>query len=145
LKLKRYFSLPDKALVKQAPQPMQHLVIAEAARVRGGEIVYYTMEDPFTLSSQEVFLSKVKEEPSINGFIFFTLDQFGYSGQLNISLVEWVLRQGYELHFARENISLLDAADLDRQFPLLFTQSYVDKRDTDHSFLAQALRGMDRC
>jgi len=134
-----YYSLPDKALVKQVPQPLQHLAIAEMAAKRGGEIVHYTMEDPYTLATQEIFLSKVNEKPRVKGFIFFTLDQFSYSGELNLKLLENVLAQGYELNFAREKFTLASAQDLDREFPLLYTRAYVGRRDADHGLLRAVL------
>ena len=134
-----YYSLPDKALVKTVPQPAQHLLIADMAKSRHGDIVHYTMEDPYTLGTQEIFRSKLAEKPRIDGFVFFTLDQFAYSGELNVRLLEEVLRSGYELHFARERFSLSTPGDLDREFPLIYTRAYVGKRDANHGLLKAVL------
>ncbi len=119
---------------------MQHLVNAEMAKGLRGEIVYYTMEDPFTLGTQEVLISKVKEKPRVEGFIFFTLNQFSYSGSLHYRLMEWILGQGYELHFARERLSMKNSEELRTAFPLLFTQAYVGIRDKAHKFIQEILQ-----
>ena len=77
---------------------------------------------------------KVAESPQVAGVIFFTLRQFGYGDHLNLEFLESMLRSGYEVHFAREDISITSEAELERQFPLMFAYDHVTRRDEEMAY-----------
>ena len=135
--MKSYYSCLDCASVRQIPQPLQHLAIADKADKLGGTVVFYTAEEFETLASQEIMRMKVAEAPEMAGVIFFTLRQFGYGGHLNLEFLESMLAQGYEVHFAREDLSLLNEAELDSCYPLLFAYDHVSRRDEEMAFSAR--------
>lgn len=132
--LKSFYSCLDTRFIREVPQPLQHVVIAHFVAQLGGTVVFYTMEDVYSCDSHEVILGKVLEKPRIDGFVFFRIAQFYNGGRPNIEFLRMMLEHGYEVHFAREKISLRTAADLDRVFPLVFTAHFLEGRDDGHAF-----------
>ncbi len=47
--MKAFYSVPDTASIAEVPQPVQHLANGAQASRLGGEVVFYTMEDRYTL------------------------------------------------------------------------------------------------
>jgi hypothetical protein len=137
--VKAFYSVPDTASVREVPQPVQHLAIAGQATRLGGEVVFYTMEDHYTLRTHEVIRGKLAAQPAIDGVIFYRLAQFFAAGTLDGATLQWILERGYAIAFARERIVLADAAALDRAFPLLATYARLHERDRDRAFLRAAL------
>ena len=72
---------------------------------------------------------KISQRPPVAGIIFFTLKQFCYGERFNFSLLRDILDSGYEVHFARENMSILDQYDLEKIFPMLYATQVVLDRD----------------
>lgn len=127
--MKTYYSCTDTGFVKYVPQPLQHLALADKAAKLGGQVVFYTTESFETLASQGVTKAKVAEQPEVDGIIFFTLKQFGYSGRFNFQVLNFIVQRGYEVHFARENMSISDRETLEAAFPMLYATQYVNTRD----------------
>lgn len=142
--MKAYYSVPDTASVRDVPQPVQHLANAAWARALGGEVVFYTMEDHYTLHTHEVIRGKIAERPAIDGVIFYRLAQFFHDGVANVAAMRWILERGYAIAFARERIEIADAAALDAMFPLLATCGWLDRRDRARGFLREALPAVER-
>jgi len=133
--MKSFFSCVDTGYVKYAPQPLQHLANADKAKKCGGKITFYTGEDFETLESQNVIKTKIEEENlNINGIIFFTLKQFFYGRKLNFIFLRSILEKGYEVHFSRENISILNIEELYKIFPILYATKYVTNRDASREY-----------
>ncbi len=133
--MKNYYSCIDIGYVKHVPQPIQHLAMSKKAGDLGGKIIFYTGEDFKSLASQAVIKDKVQTRPdNVDGVIFFTLKQFFYSGKLNFSFLKLLLEKGYEVHFARENISFKSLEDLEAAFPMLYSTQYVYKRDEPRTY-----------
>lgn len=126
---KAFYANLDSVSVRQTPQPLQHQAIAQYAAQQGGKVIYYIMEEWYTLASQEVLRQKVAEKPAVAGFVFFRLAQFYYDGKPKISLMSEMLERGLELHFARERISIRSKAELEAQVPLILACSHVERRD----------------
>ena len=127
--LKTYYSWIDTAFVKYAPQPLQHLAAHNQVTKLGGKIVFYNGEDFETLSTHSVVRAKIEQKPEVDGIIFFTVKQFFNKGKLNLLFLQWILDQGYEVHFSRENVSIFNKAILDDFFPLLYATHFVSQRD----------------
>jgi len=137
--VKAFYSVPDTASVREVPQPVQHLAIGGQASRLGGEVVFYTMEDHYTLRTHEVICGKLAEGPAIDGVIFYRLAQFFAAGTIDVGTLRWILERGYTIAFARERIAFADVAALDRDFPLLATHARLHERDRDRGFLRTAL------
>ena len=54
----------------------------------------------------------LKNKLNVNGFIFLRLEQFINKDKLNIELISKIINNNYELHFIRQNLSLLNKNDL---------------------------------
>jgi hypothetical protein len=142
--MKVYYSCPDTGFVKQVPQPLQHLAIGSMAEKLGGKVVFYTMEDFETLASQGVIRHKVMQHPDIHGVIFFRLQQFCYGERPNLAFVRMILQAGYELHFARENLSLTTPEAADAFYPLIYSHHYLAGRDENRAFWQPVWDWLDR-
>jgi len=121
------------------PQPVQHVVIADAARRAGGAIVFYTMEDHYTTSTHEVVLKKLEEQPSIDGIVFFRLAQFFHDGRPQFRILRQIVAAGYVVIFARERLVIATEAELEGAFPLLFACGYLEGRDADRGAFAKLI------
>jgi hypothetical protein len=137
--MKAFYSVPDTASVREVPQPVQHTAIASFAARLGGEIVFYTMEDRYTLRTHEVIRGKLAERPAIDGVIFYRLGQFFAGGRIDAAALREIVARGYALGFARERIEIADARALDEMFPLLATVVRLQERDRDRGFVREAL------
>jgi hypothetical protein len=138
--VKRYLSCIDSALdVHQAEaltQSIQHLAISTFAESLGGKVTFYTGEDILTHDSQSLMRSTIAAKPEIEGVIFFRIRQFLNGDRLSFTFMREILTAGYELHFAREMLSMFEIEDLQHQFSLLYcfeviangTGSYPEQR-----------------
>lgn len=115
--MKQFYSILDGGCVRLVTQAMQHLVNGDMAQKAGGKVVFYTAEDVETLTTHSVLKSKLRERPTVDGFVFFRMLQFGYGGAIDFGLISRILEQGYEIHFSRETFSLLGPDDLTLKFP----------------------------
>ena len=143
--MKNYYSCLDAGFVKYVPQSLQHLANGEKAKKLGGKIIFYTAEDFKTLPSHGVIKAKMDEkQTNINGISFFTLRQFFYGGHFDYKFLKYVLDEGYEVHFAREDISVDNQARLDEFFPIFYATQYVIRRDEAKSSWQHLLEPYER-
>ena len=124
-----YYACLDTGFVKYCPQSLQHLAVANKASKLGGSISFYTMEDFRSLRSQGTARAKIEEKPAVAGIIYFTVRQFFYGGAFDVKMLRFILDEGYEVHFAREDISILTREDLNDLFPILYSARYLLDRD----------------
>ena len=110
---KRFYSCLDSKCIGEVPQALQHILIGEFAKALGGRTVFYTIEDPYTVQTQEVVQGKLADQPEIDGMIFYQLAQFFYGARPRFGLMAGILKQGYSLHFARERISVTNEIELE--------------------------------
>ena len=133
--MKEFYSWPDVGFLKYLPNSIQHVVINDKASKLDGRITFYAAEDFETLATQGVIKEKIAQRPPVAGIIFFTLKQFCYGERFNFGLLRDILDSGYEVHFARENMSILERSDLDQIFPMLYaTQIVLDRDDSRESW-----------
>ena len=131
--MKAYYACLDTGFVKYCPQPLQHLAVANKASKLDGSISFYTMEDFDCLAFQTTVKSKIEEKPSVVGIIYFTIRQFFYGGCLDLKFMRFILDRGYEVHFAREDISIPTKQSLDDLFPMLYSTQQLLERDESRS------------
>ncbi len=127
--MKAYYACLDTGFVKYCPQPLQHLAIGNKASNLDGSVSFYTMEDFETLANQGTAKGKIEEKPAVSGIIYFTVRQFFYSGKFDLRFMRYILERGYEVHFAREDISIPNFEALDEVFPMLYSAQHLLDRD----------------
>jgi len=127
--VKAYYACLDTGFVKYCPQPLQHLAIGDKAKKLDGDVSFYTMEDFETLATQGIAKGKIEEKPAVSGIIYFTVRQFFYGGSFDLKFMRFILDKGYEVHFAREDISIPTAESLDELFPMLYSAQHLLERD----------------
>lgn len=130
--MKSFYSCIDAGLV--VPQPIQHLAIRDKAQKAGGAVTFYGSEEAKTLKSQAFIKAKLQRSTGLDGVIFFSLHQFRYGESFNFRLLRHILALNLEVHFAREGVSILNAAQLDELFPFLISVDYTTRRDQDPSW-----------
>lgn len=125
--MKSYYSCLDVKLT--TPQVEQHYWIKKIAQSNKGQVVFYGLEDFFVLKSQPFILNKLKRTPNLNGVIFFTLDQFCYDKDLNLTLMINIIKNKLTIHFARENISIISLDELKHKHLELLSYFHCKKHD----------------
>lgn len=125
--MKNFYSCVDCFLA--TTQPIQNLVMREKAKRAGGAVSFYGSEDPRAARAQSFILPKLLRTPGIDGVIFFSLEQFRLGDRPNIPLMREILERGYELHFAKEDISMCTAQDLERWLDFILVIDFAKRRD----------------
>lgn len=111
---KLFYSCLDPYVI--APQAEQHQLISMMARSLEGKVVFYGAEDYFVAATQPFILPKLRRTPGLSGVIFFTIDQFAYSDDLNVKLLHDILELGLIVGFSRENYVCYTPECLDKNF-----------------------------
>lgn len=101
--MKMFYSCVDASI--PSPFSEQHIVINKKASMENGAIVAYAAEEIRAINKQPWIFNKLKTTPGLHGVIFFTAIQFLYGDNFNYKLFNKILNAGYEIHFARENMS----------------------------------------
>jgi len=118
--MKEYFFWMDSRSVPHVPQPAQRILAENYVSQLAGKIVYYSGEDWITAPMQVGLKEKIKRASTVDGFIFFTIQQFNYGASFNFSLMKQMLTMGFEMHFSREAFSLYTLNDLHEKFNRLY-------------------------
>jgi hypothetical protein len=125
---KAFYSCLDAGFIREAPQPLQHLAIGKMAEQAGGQIVYYTTEDGYTRATHEVILARLKTSSQVDGVVFFRLAQFACGGRVQAGIMRDLVEQNYELHFARERISIRTLAQAEDACRKLHVLDWTERR-----------------
>ena len=112
--MKQFYSCVDALL--PAPQPEQHELSRKKAAKEGGQIVFYGAEEYRVVRHQPFILNKLMRTGGIDGVVFFSIDQFCYADKFNLRLLGDILKARFSVHFAREDISLNEVAELSEKF-----------------------------
>jgi hypothetical protein len=127
--MKQFYSCIDARL--PAPQPEQHEASKIKAMREGGLIVFYGAEEYRVAHYQPFILNKLQKTPSIDGVVFFTIDQFCYGQIFNLKLLCNILKSNFNVHFAREDISFNSIEEVMDQFICLSAYFHAFKRNRD--------------
>jgi hypothetical protein len=125
---KLFYSCIDVASIRAIPQPLQHLAIGKMAEQAGGKIIFYTAEDGYTRATHEVILARLRKSPSVHGVVFFRLAQFACGGRVQADIMRDLVKRNYELHFARERISIRTLAQAEDACRKLYVLDWTDRR-----------------
>ena len=118
--MKNFYSCLDYSCVDLVTQPLQHVCNGDMAKQNGGSISFYTIEGPDTLAGQDVIRAKIEEKPTVDGIVFFRLMQFLQGEKFDFDLLKKIIDLGYEVHFTREKLSIVDEHELNEQFETLY-------------------------
>ncbi len=111
--MKKYHSWLDISLGSIISQPMQRILCNDLANKLNGKIIFELGEDVEFKSYNLQLRNMLKNKLDVNGFIFLRLEQFIDSERkLNIELIAKMIENKYELHFIRQNLSLINKKDL---------------------------------
>ena len=97
----RFFAVLDCQSLRHCPNSLQHLAIRSFCEQQGGEVSFYTCEDPLTLP-----YGVLKSElPGIqaDALCFFTTKQLVQT-RFDFHFLESLLASGKAVGFARENV-----------------------------------------
>ena len=111
-----------------SPQPEQGLVIKNKADNENGEIKERITEEFRTAKKQYLLLDILKEKSEFDGIIFFSVQQFLYGEHFNLKLLDAILKLGYEIHFARENLSFYKKIKNNEILDLIISHDLVYRR-----------------
>ena len=114
------FCYPDTLFNKFLPQALQISIIKNYISSYEKEISFYTGENHITYKKLDLFKKKLKTNPKIKGFVFFSFMQFCYDKKDNLNILENALIQNYEIYFAKEKIVLKNMSDLKKKEEDLF-------------------------
>tara|TARA_B100000795_G_C22567749_1_gene348833 strand:+ start:332 stop:706 length:375 start_codon:yes stop_codon:yes gene_type:complete len=110
--MKKYHSWLDISLGSIISQPMQRILCNDLANKLKGKIIFELGEDVEFKNYNLQLRNMLKNQLDVDGFIFLRLEQFISTSKLNIELISKMLNNNYELHFIRQNLSLLNKSDL---------------------------------
>jgi hypothetical protein len=110
--MKKYHSWLDISLGSIISQPMQRILCNDLANKLKGKIIFELGEDVEFKNYNLQLRNMLKNQLDVDGFIFLRLEQFISTNKLNIELISKMLNNNYELHFIRQNLSLLNKSDL---------------------------------
>jgi len=132
---KNYYSVIDIATRPLLTGTMMHKLNYDMASRLGGKLAYYVAEDRDTPVAQNFTRFKLRQHPDVDGFIFFQLKQFCYGPTFNFNLLKEFIESGYEVHFTREYLSILDMDDLMKKEDLLYVFFTIYEKDRKERLL----------
>tara|TARA_Y100000816_G_scaffold292618_1_gene289154 strand:+ start:2022 stop:2444 length:423 start_codon:yes stop_codon:yes gene_type:complete len=103
-KSEKVFCYPDTLQNRYLPQAWQIFIMKNYLDPFEKKIDFYTGENHKSFKNMKIFEEKVKSNPNIHGFIFFSLLQFCYDKKVNIGLIDLAVKKGYTIYLAREKI-----------------------------------------
>ena len=104
-KSEKVFCYPDTLQNRYLPQAWQIFIMKNYLDPFEKKIDFYTGENHKSFKNMKIFEEKVKSNPNIHGFIFFSLLQFCYDKKVNIGLIDLAVKKGYTIYLAREKSS----------------------------------------
>jgi hypothetical protein len=102
-KFKKLYAYIDIGCMDKISQSIQLRIIKLFATENNAKIIFLTNEDINSIKTQMVLKSKIKESPKVDGFIFFSINQFCY-GNFNIEILKKILKKKYNLYFSKEEL-----------------------------------------
>ena len=124
---KKFYSFHDSAVYEFLTPKFQHQIISLKSEEKKGKILFYTSEDPVYNKKGRVIREKLKEKPNVDGFILIHLQQLSYSGTLDLNLIKEILKEKYELHFCKEDLSLHNLSDFKKNLDNFITYNSSKK------------------
>ena len=126
--MKNYHSWLDISLGSIISQPMQRILCNDLANKLNGRIIFELGEDVEFKRYNLQLRNMLKNKLNVNGFIFLRLEQFINSeNKLNSELIARMIENKYELHFIRQNLSLMNKKDLKKNLQDLIIYDDIKK------------------
>ena len=126
--MKNYHSWLDISIGSIISQPMQRILCNDLASKLNGKIIFELGEDVEFKNYNLQLRNMLRNKLEVNGFIFLRLEQFIDSNKkLNIELISRMIENKYEIHFIRQNLSLLSKKDLKKNLHDLIIYDEINK------------------
>ncbi len=106
IKSDKVYCYPDTLQNRYLPQTWQIFIMKNFLNTYEKKIDFYTGENHKGYKKMISFYEKIKSNPNIHGFIFFSLLQFCYDEKFNIKLINEAVKKGYTIYCAREKLIL---------------------------------------
>ena len=104
IKSDKVYCYPDTLQNRYLPQAWQIFIMKNFLESYKKKIDFYTGENHKGYKKMKTFTEKIRSNPKIHGFIFFSLLQFCYDKTFNINLINDATKRGYTIYLAREKI-----------------------------------------
>jgi hypothetical protein len=109
--MKKYHAWLDISVGGIISQPMQRVLCNDLANKLSGKIIFELGEDVEFKNYNLQLRNMIKNKLDVSGFIFLRLEQFSNKKKLNKELILEILKNNYELHFIRQNLSIFNKSD----------------------------------
>ncbi len=126
--MKKYHAWLDISAGKVISQPMQRILCHDYVKKINGKIIFELGEDVEFKSYNLQFRKIISSKLEVDGFIFLGLEQFLYKSKLDIGLIKEVISSKYELHFIRQNFSILNMVNFKKNLQDLIIFSNLNKK-----------------
>ena len=124
---KDYQAWLDISISDIISQPMQRILFNEYANRINGKIIFELGEDVEFKSYNLQLRNLIKNKIKVNGFIFLRLEQFILNSQLNIKIIQEIIKKNYELHFIKQDLSFTKLTDLKKNINNLIIFNDIKK------------------
>ncbi len=119
MKKNNLLAILDYCIIQIVPQMAQIDILNEYVSKYNKSIDFYSIESKLTIENCAVFREKLKEQPKIDGFVFYSLLQLSYGNKINLKLIEEILNKNYEVYFYRERLKILNKNDFKKKYEKL--------------------------
>ena len=94
------------------PQKLQHVYIDQFLRKNGYVKSFYGAETELTKNNNHILIHHLKNKIAGEAIVFFSIDQFRDSeNKINFNLMRRILKSGYDLLIALQEICLFSKED----------------------------------
>ena len=94
------------------PQKLQHVFIDQFLRKKGYVKSFYGAETELTKNNHHILIHHLKNKIAGEAIVFFSIDQFRDSeNKINFNLMKRILKSGYDLLIALQEICILSKED----------------------------------
>ena len=119
------------------PQKLQHVYIDNFLKRLGYQKSFYGAENELTKYNNHVLINHLENKIEGDAIAFFSLEQFkNYENKINYSLMKQILKSGYDLIIAMQEICLFSSGDHDLSSNII-NQSSVESRSLKEIYKAK--------
>ena len=119
MKKNNLLAILDYCIIQIVPQMAQIDILKEYVSKFNKSIDFYSIESQLTIENCSVLRDKIKEQPKIDGFVFYSLLQLSYGNKVDLKLIEEILSKNYKIYFYREKLKILSKNDFKKKYEKL--------------------------
>ncbi len=119
MKKNNLLAILDYCIIQIVPQMAQIDILKDYVSKFNKSIDFYSIESQLTIENCSVLRDKIKEQPKIDGFVFYSLLQLSYGNKVDLKLIEEILSKNYKIYFYREKLNILSKNDFKKKYEKL--------------------------